>query len=234
MEIAMFPMGRTFIRRAVVAAPALALFLLCTSCNGFWVSQNAVASLAVSPGAILLAAAPSATTSGDTYDLVATAVTEGGTSETVTSTATWKTSAAAVATVSAGVVTAETTSGAQTATISVTDGGYTVSTSVYTYTGTAPTTMSINVPGNITPTAVPTATSFQLTATADINGNTTENITNYVVWTSSSTSLATVNSTGEVTTLSTAGSFTITATAYLGSSAPSSTITGTSTSFTIE
>ena len=226
--------GHNFVRRAAVVMPALALFLLSTACSDFWVSENAVASLSVSPGALLLKAAASSTTTGDTYDLVATAVTESGTSETVTTTATWKSSAATVASVSAGVVTAETTSGGQTASITVSDGGYTVSTSVYTYTGTAPTALSLIVPSSITPTAIPTNTTFKLSATANINGNSAQDISNYVVWTSSSTSLATVDGSGNVTTLTTAGSFTIQAAAYLGASATTSPITVTSTTFTVE
>ena len=135
--------------------------------------------------------------------------------------------------VSAGVVTAETVTAGQNASISVSDGGYTVSTAVYTYTGTAPSTLTINVPSSITPTAIPTSTTFKLTATANINGNSAQDISNYVVWSSSSTSLATVDASGNVTTLTTAGNFTITATAYLGSSATNSTITATSTSVTV-
>jgi hypothetical protein len=105
-----------------------------------------------------------------------------------------------------------------------------------TYTGTAPTTLSVNLQGGVVPSSIQPGQTLQLSAAAALNGNPSFNITNYVSWTTSDATVATVSTTGLVSVLSTATigtTFTVTATANLGPAATTSTLTGTSTTFTI-
>jgi trimeric autotransporter adhesin len=225
----------SWLRRAVRVLPVLLLIVLATSCNGFFVSNSSIQSVTVIPSAILLKAGA---TTPDTYTLSSTALTVGGTSTTDTPKATWKSSDNTVVTVASGVVTvaATETTGNVPATITATDGGQSGSASVLTYTGAAPTSLSINLPTNLIPSSITPGQTFQLGASAALNNSSNFNLTSFVSWASSSTSVAVVNTTGLVTVLSTAtiGTiFTITATANFGTAAPASTVTGTSTTFTI-
>jgi hypothetical protein len=219
-------------RRLSLLLPASALFLFITSCNGFFVSESSVQSVTVQPTSVILAAG-TATVAGDSYTLVSTSTTVGGTTATDTTTTAWSSSNTKIATVgngatSGGVVTIPigSTAGGVTATITSKDGGQSGTCIVYTYTGIAPTTLNLTYPSSINPNLVSPGAAFQVVATANINGSTTENISPYVTWSSTDTSNATVDVNGNVTVLSTATaatSFTITATATFASGA----VTGT-------
>jgi hypothetical protein len=222
----------SWLGRAVRLIPVVMLFVLASSCNNFFLSNNATESVSVTPTAILLEAGA---TTPDTYQLTANALTVGGTTNTVTSSATWSSSSDSVATVSTGgLVTAATgAAGNATATITATDGGQSGTATVLTYTGAPPTTISINLPSGVSSSVAADQT---FTLIASPNGNSAINWAAYVSWASSDTSVATVNALGEVTVLSTAvagDSFTITATANFGSASTTPTVTGTSTTFTV-
>jgi hypothetical protein len=226
----------SLLRRLLNILPLLALIVFCGSCNGFFVSNSSIEFVTVTPTSVILATAASATTPGDTYTLASSATTVGGTATVDTTTATWTSSAPTVVTANAGVLTVVGATGGSTATITATDGGQSGTSTVLTYTGTAPTTISINLPTGLVPSSIQPSQTIQLTATASLNANPSFNLSNFVSWTSSDTSVATVNTNGLVTVLSTATigtTFTITATANFGPSAPSATLSETSSSFTI-
>ncbi len=226
------------LRRVARLLPLLALLAFCASCGNFFLSNSSILTVTVTPTAVILAAAPDATTPGDKYTLESSATTVGGTATNDTSTATWTSSAPSVVTAgSGGALTAVGTTGGSTATITATDGGQTGTATVLLYTGAAPSSLSVSpqntslIPSSITP-----GTAIQLLAFASINGQPNFNITNDVTWTSSDSTVATVNASGLVSVLSTATAgttFTVTATANFGPSATTSTVTGTSTTFTI-
>jgi hypothetical protein len=206
--------------------------VLGTSCSGFFVSNNSIVSVTVSPAAVLLKAG---NTPADTYTLSSTAVTAGGTSESDTSTAKWTSSATTVVTAaSGGVLTAAGTTGNQTATITATDSGQSGTCSILTYTGSAPTTLTLQYPNTIVPGSLALGSQFQVSAFATFN-NVSTNISNYVTWTlTSNTTGSTISSTGVVTVPSsaTAGTFTVNAQAAFGSVAPQASVNSTLT-FTV-
>jgi trimeric autotransporter adhesin len=177
---------------AFVIAAALALSTL-TACDGFFVSNSATDHVTLSATALVLSS-NNGTTGAESKALSATAVTVGGDSSDVTSTATWTSSNAAIATVNAsGTVTAVAPG---TATISAKSGGATgtatvivVATSVGALAVT-PASVSLH-----TTTGPKTA---QLAATLTL-GSGTLDVTQIADWSSDTTTIATVSSTGLVT-----------------------------------
>jgi len=85
---------------------------------------------------------------------------------------------------------------------------------VLTYTGSAPSSLTLGFPaGESTPAL---GAGFQVTAAGALNGNSNFNFTPYVTWSTNASSIATVSSSGYVNVLSTAtvgSTFQITATA---------------------
>ena len=161
----------TSLRRAVLLLPVLAIFLLATACDGFFVSESSIQSVKVTPPAIILMAAPSAAAPGDSFTLTSTATTVGGTQTNDTSTATWSPGSgdSTKITVAAGVVTvaAGETSGGVTATVTARDGGVTSNTvNVFIYTGAVPTSLSLT---GTSGTVAPASTS-QLKVVLDTSG----------------------------------------------------------------
>lgn len=211
--------------RLVRLLPLLPVFLLCASCSDFFVSNSSIATLSVTPTAVILKAAGPGTPpnpAGDTFTLSASATTVGGTPTDETAAAIWKSSNAAVVTANAGVLTTVATTADQTATITATFGGQSGTSNVLTYILTTPTSLnSIAVPTGVNTGSVTPGQTFQLTVSASLSGNATHDLTQFVTWVSSNTSVATVSTTGVVTVLNTAtagGSFTITANANFAGS----------------
>jgi hypothetical protein len=157
---------------------------------------------------------PSVAAGGSTQ-LKATGTYTDNSTQDLTPTATWVSSATNVATVSAGLVSCSstaTTSG--TATISATGATATgTTTGSTTVTCLAPVLLSITIaPPQLT---LPTGGTAQLAATGNFSSGPVQTLTNTVVWTSSVLSVATVSATGLVTCNAGAtmnGSSTITAT----------------------
>jgi hypothetical protein len=221
---------RESLRRIACLLPVLALIVFCGSCSDFWVSDSSIASVAVSPTSLLLKAAASDGTGGDTYSLSASATSVGGTTTDETTSAAWTSSVPAAVTV--GASTGKLTvvgSAAATSVIKATFGGQSGTANILIFTGTAPSSIAINFPTSIVPSSIATGATFQVTATTTLDGNSNTNISSYVTWSSNATAIATVDTNGNVTVLTTAGTFTITATANLAGGS----VTGTSTTFTV-
>jgi len=228
------------LRRILHLLPLIALLAFCPACGGFFVSENSIETVTVSPSAVILAAAASSTTPGDTYSLSSSATTVAGTATVDTTTATWTSSAPSTVTVANGAnggnLSVVGTSGDVTVTITATDGGQSSTCTVLTYTGTASTSLSINLPSGVVPTSIQPGQTIQLTAAAALNGNPNFNLTSFVSWTSSDTTVANVDATGLVSVLTSATvgtTFTVSATANFGPAASSGSLSETSSTFTI-
>ena len=146
---------------------------------------------------------------GSSSQLSATASLVDGTAQYVWPNATWQSSNAAVATVSAGGLVTAVSPG--TARITATYQGRVGSFGVLVQ----PTVASLAVSGVTSLTALGSAT--QLTATASLNGGSTRNVTAGAVWQTSNAAVATTSTSGLITAVS-AGAATITAT-YQGHTA---------------
>ena len=168
----------------------------------------ALASIAVMPQAPQVAA-------GGTTQLTATGTYTDGSTQNVTPTVTWVSSAPSVAAVSAGLVSCSASASA--------GGSATISASAATATGTTTgsTTVSCLAPVlqsiTIAPTqlTLPTGGTAQLTATGNFSSGPAQPLTNTVQWSSSVSSVATVSAKGQVSCSAGAtmnGSATITAT----------------------
>jgi Right handed beta helix region/Bacterial Ig-like domain (group 2) len=140
---------------------------------------------------------------GLTSQLSATASLANGTAQTVTRNATWQSSNAAVATVSAGGLVTAVVPG--TARITATYQGSVGSFGVLV----PPTVASLAVSGVTLLTALGSAS--QLTATVSLDGGSTQNVTAGAAWQTSSAAVVTVSTSGLITAVS-AGAATITAT----------------------
>jgi uncharacterized protein YjdB len=162
------------------------------------VTAAVLTSIAVTPATASVAA-------GKTEQFTATGTYNNGTTQNLTSSVTWSSSASSVATVSSGGLATSVVQG--TATITATSG--TVSGSA-TLTVTAAVLTSISV----TPTSASVATGAtqQFTATGTYSNGTTQNLTTTASWTSSNTSVATIKVHTGLATGVTAGTATITAT----------------------
>jgi uncharacterized protein YjdB len=184
--------------------PVLALSLLALSlvvfagCGDFFISGNAIASIALSPNNPTIQPAA-------TQQFTATATLGDGTTSDVTSQATWSSSSTNVATINnSGLATAAATG---TTTITAASGGVTGTT---TLTVSTQTVSSITIaPAN--PTLF-TGQVQQMKATATLSDGTTRDVTTTVTWTSSNANVVSVTNTGLVTAI-TSGTATITATA---------------------
>jgi trimeric autotransporter adhesin len=156
----------------------------------------ALVSIAVTPAAPSVAA-------GYTQQFTATGTYSNGTKQSLTSTATWTSSATTITTVSSGGLATSLVQG--TTTITATSGAIQGSA---TLTVTAPVLASIAV----SPSTAPVAAGYtqQFTATGTYSNGTTQNLTSAATWTSSATAIATVRSGGLATCIA-KGTATITA-----------------------
>jgi uncharacterized protein YjdB len=128
---------------------------------------------------------------GTSQSFMATAMYNDGSSEDVTSSATWSSSDTAVASVAAGVATA------------VAEGSATISASYQGETGSAALTVTGGEPTGLTVTPTPASfaagDSEQLTATLEFPDGSTQDVTNQAAWTSDDTAIVTVDATGLAT-----------------------------------
>lgn len=215
LEELMSPLNRPVVRRMLTLFAVLPLIVLCAGCSDFWVSDSSIQTVTVSPTAVILRADA---TTPDTYTLSSSSLTVGGTTATDTTTAKWTSSnTAAVTAASDGVITA--TAAVGTATVTATDGGVGGTCAVYTYTGTAPSSLTVTATG-FSSGATVTAGTYQLHA---FLGSSTTEVTNYVSWTTSNSTGATISTTGLLTVLSVSTSATVTITAQANLGAPAGT-----------
>jgi uncharacterized protein YjdB len=156
------------------------------------------------PALSSIAVTPSSPTilPGATQQMTATGTYQGGGTQNISSQVTWSSGTTSVATVSSGGVVTAVTAG--TSTITATLNGVMGSTVA---TVQAPSSITVT-PAN--PTVLPKGTQA-LTATGNYPGGGTQNLTGQVVWSSGTTTVATVSSGGVVTGVGT-GTSTITAT----------------------
>jgi hypothetical protein len=217
--------SRVLFRRVSCLLPALALFVLAASCNGFFVSNSTVTSVAITPTAVLLKAGLATADSNSSNPLSVTANTAGN-GPVSNPTVTWTSSDPSVVAVAAsstgtGVLTAGTSTTANaTATVTAKDGSVTSNVcTVVLYTGTAPT--SLNVASQNGATTFAAGTTFQAIASGTFTGDTSLSVagalTPYVTWSTSDDTgtIVTISTTGIVTVVGTS-SFTVTATATFG------------------
>jgi hypothetical protein len=139
--------------------------------------------------------------------LTATGIFSDGSRQDLTASASWSSSSSAVATVSSSGV--ATGAGVGTATIAVTQGGVSSAT-ILTVRSAALSSITITLP-NI---SIAKDTSRQLTATGNFSDGTTQNLTAFATWASSSPSVAAVNNTAPrgLVTGNAVGSATVSAT----------------------
>ncbi|MFY9911073.1 MAG: Ig-like domain-containing protein, partial [Candidatus Sulfotelmatobacter sp.] len=141
-----------------------------------------LASIALTPGNASIAA-------GTTKQFTATGTYSNGSTQNLTSAATWKSSVPGVATISAAGLATTAAKGASS--ISATMGSITGST---TLTVTAPTLVSIAVtPGN---PSIAAGTMQQFTATGTYSDGSTQNLTSAATWSSSASGVATISAAG--------------------------------------
>lgn len=193
------------LRRKLAATSVVAIVVVITlslsACGNFFVSNDATDKVNLSATALVLSSNSGTGTGVESKALSATAVSVGGSSSDVTSTATWSSSNPAVATVSAnGTVTA------------VAAGTATISAAFQGATGTATVIVVASSVGtlSVTPASVTLHTSSgpvkqQLTATLAL-GSGTVDVTQYATWSSDTTTVATVDSSGVVTGIANTGS----------------------------
>lgn len=201
-------------RTAVLACVVTALVL--AGCGDFFVSEGTADHITLSTTGLLLRSA-------ETKQITATSVTVGGTSTDVTNTAQWTSSDPAIATVSnTGLITAV---GAGTAVITAAadgneaDARVVVSANTITGLSVTPNNPTLQIGGT-----------QQLTAAAQAQQGTVPDISSITTWSSSSTSVATVNSSGLVTAQS-SGTATITASVTTATATVSGTATVTVNQF---
>ena len=168
-------------------------------------------SIQVSPTTVSLAV-------NNSQQLLVTATFSDGSSQNVTSSATYSSSVASVATVNSGGNVTGVAPG--TTTITATLGNISANSTV-TITGATLTSIAIT-PSN---PSLPVGLSQQLTATGTYSDGSTQDLTNTATWSSSAPSVASVSSTGNVV-IGATGSATITATS--GTVSANDTVTGTS------
>jgi trimeric autotransporter adhesin len=188
---------RRSIYSSVLILVALALTVALSGCEDFFVSGDALNSIAVSPTSIFLVI-------GESKQFGASGTTVNGETTDVASTAKWESSSSSVATVdSTGMVTAV---GAGNTTITASKDGVNSSGNVIV---NAHKLTTLDITPNLP--SITAGSTIQLKATGTFEDNTVSDLTSFVAWTSGTSSVATVSSTGFVTGI-TAGTAQITVT----------------------
>ncbi|HEY3929172.1 MAG TPA: Ig-like domain-containing protein [Candidatus Koribacter sp.] len=202
-------MGRTRpVAALIVALSAISLFSACGNSN-FFPSQTAIVLLTVAPPNNVVAA-------GSTVNFTATGTLGNNSTQDVSGSVTWTSSNTGVATInSSGLATG------------VANGVTTITASTNHLTVQA-TLLVADINGiQISPTswsAISSGATQQFTAAG--TGNDTASITNYVTWSSSDTTCATVTSTGLATFVGTAGASSCNITASIGNYSASASVGG--------
>jgi hypothetical protein len=185
------------VRFALLLALVAFLMLAMMGCGDFFVSENAIDHVDVTPPGVLLK-------TGDMVSLSASAVQVGGTSSVITSSADWTTSSAATATVdnssTKGQVTAGSTAGTVTITAKDTTSNVSGTSTVVVTTSTLPTELSIRAASSL----IPLNQTVKFQAVAVLSGSEID-VSNIVTWTSDNSAVATVDKTGNVTGLAACG-----------------------------
>jgi len=187
---------------------ALAQIVLLIACGSSNAKKTTLTSITVSPSSASISA-------GSTQQFTAMGIYSDNSTQDLTSTATWSSSATSVATVSGGLASGV---AAGTATITATSGSVSGTASLTV----TPTLKSIAVMPSTASIGI--GSTQQFTAMATYSDSTTKDITASASWSSSSTSIATINASGTATGV-TAGTATITATSGSVSGTASLTVT---------
>lgn len=214
-----------WLRRAILLLPVLGLFLLATACDTFFVSESSVQSISATPATGLLHLGDAQPNS---IKITATATTVGKSTPDITDTAVWHSTNTDAATVSQGVVTAGAIAGSTVVTAKDSSSGVTSNNvNIVTYSVTTPQNLVVTA-DRITAGGTAVAGTYQFRAF--LGPGSTNEVTQFVAWSSDPTTIATVSSTtaGLVTTVTPTipTTVTITATGNVGSS------TGTATTIT--
>lgn len=183
--------------RQAVPSCAILLIVLLVGCGNFFVSNNTVVSIALSPTNPQVQI-------GQTEQFVATGTTAGGSTEDVTPGATWTSSKPEIATINSTGLTTAIAAG-----VTVITAKYQEGSSQTFLTVTSSTLSSITIsPVN---TSIAVGATQQYTATGTYSDGTTHNITGTVTWASNYPNVATVSASGLATAIA-SGSTVITAT----------------------
>jgi len=190
---------------------------------------SASATLTVNPAALVSIAINPANPSvalGATQQFTATGTYTDNSTQDITSTVTWSSSDATIATISntLGSYGLATSAGVGSATISATSGTISASTLLTVTSGTGPTLTSITI-SPTSPTILVGATQ-QFAATGNYSGGSTQDLTTTVTWSSSGTIVATISNTAGTQGLASGvAPGTVTITATLGSVAGTASLT---------
>jgi uncharacterized protein YjdB len=202
------------VRRVVLLASALSLLGLTLGCGDFFVGDETLDHVTVTPASKLLAVE-------ETQQYKASAVNVGGDSSDVTSSATWTSSDTSVATVdSSGLVTALSagTEDAAIIEISAASGGESGSVPLVV-TASPLSTLTVGPANQV----ISRGGTLQLTAIGTLEDSSEVDLADAVTWTSQDTTVATVDSSGFVTALSTGTALTVKITATISTKTESKT-----------
>jgi trimeric autotransporter adhesin len=202
------------VRRVVLLACSLALLGAAMGCGDFFVGDETLDHITVTPASKLLAVE-------ETQQYKASAVNVGGDSSDVTSSATWTSSDTSVATVdSSGLVTALSAGADDAAIIEISAASGGESGSVPLVVTASPLSTLTVGPAN---QVISRGGTLQLTAIGTLEDSSEVDLADAVTWTSQDTTVATVDSSGFVTALSTGTASTVKITATISTKTESKT-----------
>ncbi len=202
------------VRRVVLLASALSLLGLALGCGDFFVGDETLDHVTVTPASKLLAVE-------ETQQYKASAVNVGGGSTDVTSSATWASSDTSVATVdSSGLVTALSAGAADAAIIEISAASGGESDSAPLVVTSSPlSTLTVGPASQV----ISRGGTLQLTAIGTLEDSSEVDLADAVTWTSQDTNVATVDSSGLVKALSAGTALTVKITATISTKTESKT-----------